>query len=542
MPSKEFEELFLSIENDEDAALELLIHRCASDLKLYGQVFFPHYCKREFNQFHEDICSRFKFRERNFRKATAAPRGSAKSTWHTLILACHDISYGSEKFIVVISSTTPLANKKLKDIRQEISNNAPLRAAFGVRFTKKKVGESEFQAVSNYGRTYLAAIGRGSELRGIRINEDRPTKIISDDVEHSDEVYNEAVREKTQNWYMEDVTKAGDDAVDGEGGTNFDFVGTVLHRDSLLAKLLKNPAYEGRTYKAIISWSENEELWEKWRVLYRNIDNPNRLVDSMAFYEANKIAMLQGTEVMWEAKENYLAHMKDMEEIGRRAFMKEKQNDPQGAEDIVFEKFHYYSEEEHGFRMEETGQLFKKSEMEPIGAMDPSTGKVKATKGKIGDFTEIVTGYKHLMGRVFIHHDFTKRVSPTKYIQELFNLNDRFEYSRMAIETNLYRELLLPNIIDEKKRRQKASGKDIRMAFYEVEQTENKRERITRLEPKVNHGYMVFNRALSQEFMNQFRDFPHSDHDDAPDATEILWNLAHNRYKPAAISVDAQSI
>lgn len=528
-------------------ATEILVARCATDLKLYAQVFFPHYCKREFNEFHDNICKRFKFGERSYRQATAAPRGSAKSTWKTLIIPCHDVCYGSEKFIVVLSSTTPLANKKLKDIRQEIQANKRLRAVYGVYFPKKKVGESEFQCFSKAGRTYFAAIGRGSELRGIRINEDRPTKVISDDVEHSDEVYNERVRKKTENWYFEDVTKAGDEAVDGDGGTNFDFVGTVLHRDSLLSKLLKNPAYEGTLYKAVISWSEREDLWNKWREIYRDLNNANRMIEATAYYEQNKDEMLKGTKVMWPEKENYLAHMKDLEEIGRRAFMKEKQNDPQGEEGLIFEKFHWYKEVEPGvFQMEDTGQKFSIHDMECIGAMDPSTGKVPAKEGKLGDFTVMGTGYLHRSGRMFVHKDYTKRSAPTKYIEEIFNFHEIYGFEKFAVETNLYRNLLLPNIIDEKKRREKASAQDsgesriIKIPFYDVEQTENKRERITRLEPKVNHGYIVFNRSLSQEFMNMFYNFPNVDaNDDAPDMLEIMWNLAHGRYKVSALSMNA---
>lgn len=539
---------FGSIVNAEEAET-VLIHRCATDLKLFAEIHFPHYCKRDFNEFHQDICRRFKFRERNYRQATAAPRGSAKSTWKTLIIPCHDICYGSEKFIVILSSTTPLANKKLKDIRQEVQANKSLAAMYGTRFPKKKVGESEFKCFSNYGSTYFAAIGRGSELRGIRINEDRPTKIISDDVEHSDEVYNERVRKKTEDWYFEDVTKAGDEPVNGQGGTNFDFVGTVLHRDSLLSKLMKNPRYESKLYKAIISWSEREDLWNKWREIYRDLNNPNRLVEAQEYFEKNSLELLRGTKVMWPEKESYLAHMIDMEEIGRRAFMKEKQNDPQGEEGLVFEKFHFYKQiDEFTFEMEETGQRFDLRQMECVGAMDPSTGKVPAKEGKLGDFTVSGVGYLHRSGRLFVHYDYTKRVSPTKYIQEIFDSYERFKFEKYAVETNLYRNLLLPNILDEKKRRQKARAantgdeSEIQISFYDVEQTENKRERITRLEPKVNHGYMVFNRALSQEFMNMFYNFPNVDaNDDAPDMCEILWNLAHNRYKPSALNLSAQN-
>lgn len=539
LSSEEFKNFITSVKNEEDAE-EAIKHRAATDLELYCVAYFPHYCTREFNEFHHDIFKRHKFRERNIRQASAAPRGSAKSTIKSLIKPLHDVCYGSEKFIVILSSTTPLANKKLKDIRNEIHQNDYLASSFKLRFPKKKVGESEFLAISENGRTYFAAIGRGSELRGIRVNQDRPTKIISDDVEHSTEVYNEEIRRKTENWYFEDVTKAGDEAVDGIGGTNFDFIGTVLHRDSLLSKLLVNPAYEGVTYKAIKSWSEREDLWNDWRKIYRDISNKNRVAESEAFYEANKEEMLKGTQVLWPEKEDYLAHMKDMEEIGRRAFMKEKQNEPQGSDEPVFERFHYYREVPNGFQIESTNEIVKRSDLQCLGAMDPSTGQVKPKKGVLGDFTVIITGYLDQNGRVYLHHDYVKRAPPTKYIQEIFNLHEKFKFERFAVETNLYRNLLLPNILDEKKRREKTNkGKAIRLPFYDVEQTENKRERITRLEPKVNHGYILFNRALSQEFMNQFIDFPHNAHDDVPDAAEILWNLAHNRYPAASMDIDA---
>ena len=524
-------------EKDLEAQTELVRHRCATDLELFAVTFFPHYCTRDFNAFHRDYFEACKYRERSVRRAIAAPRGIAKSTLATLIKPIHDACYGLEQFILILSSTTPLANKKLKDIRMEVLANLDLRSFFGLNFPRRKAGESEFLVLSEEGRTYFAAVGRGSEVRGIRHGSARPTKIVCDDVEFSEEVYNEKSRRKTEDWFFEDVGKAGDT------GTSIEFVGTVLHKDSLLAKLLKNPAYETKIYRSIISWSEREDLWNKWREIYMNIGNANRLHEAMTFYEANKTEMLKGTEVVWHEKENYLAHMMDMAEIGRRAFMKEKQNDPQGTEEPVFEKIHWYSEVPQGFKLEETGEIVPWAVLKPhaIGAMDPSTGQVKPNKGRLGDYTVILSGYKDPKGRVFVHHDFTKRVAPTRYINEVFELHERFAYERFAVETNLYRNLLLPNMMDEKRRREEKSKKIIRIPFYDVEQTENKNERIYRLEPKVNHGWILFNRALTKDFMNQVTDFPFADHDDGPDCLEILWNLAHNRYPAAASNVSVMS-
>jgi predicted phage terminase large subunit-like protein len=524
------------LESDDEKDV-YLIHRLATDIELFARLFFPHYCSKPFNVYHKELFKTFKWRERDVRRVRAAPRGAAKSTFTTLIKPVHDLCYGLEKFIVIISATSSLANKKLKNIRTEVLFNTGLQHFFGVHFPGGKAGESEFLAGSRLGQTYFVATGKGAAVRGISFREARPTKFICDDVEIPEEVLNEHVRQKTADWFFEDVSKAGT-----AGVTNIEFVGTVLHKDGLLKKVLANPRYDSRPpFKAILSWSEREDLWEKWREIYQNIDNIDRLKDAQKFFEANKEEMLRGTEVMWPENEDYLAHMIDMMEVGKRAFFKEKQNDPQGSNETIFTRFHWYREVEQGLQIESTGAIIPWQHLSSYAAIDPATGQEKAKQGKLPDYTVIPVGYKDLKGRLFVHYDYTKRTPPSTYIGEIFNIYDKYKFNRMAVETNLFRNLLLPNIIDERKRRQAGRSEEIEITFYDVEQTENKHERIFRLEPKVHHGHILFNRALGREFMQMFEDFPFSDHDDAPDAVEILWNLVNNRYKPSALDLNAQS-
>ena len=324
----------------------------------------------------------------------------------------------------------------------------------------------------------------------------------------------------------------------GTKTTNIEVVGTVLHRESLLKKLLKNPAYQGKTYKSIVSWSEREDLWDKWRQIYTDLDNDSRKEESQAFYDQNQAEMLRGTKVLWPEYEDYLYLMQEMVEIGKRAFMKEKQNEPLGAEDKVFEKFHFYREIDGGIQIESSGATFTWDELHhAYGTLDPATGQTKAKKGKLGDFSCLLSGYHDPKGRLLVHCDWTKRAPPSRYIKEVFEHHERFDYTKFGVETNLYRNLLLPNIIDERNRREKLKKKKIKIPFYDIENIDNKEKRIYALEPKVNHGWIIFNRALSQEFMNQLEEFPHADHDDCPDALEMLWALVHNRFKPAPISM-----
>lgn len=536
MPLSEFASILTEAINqdDENAVKDLLIHRLATDMELYSVLVFPHYCELEFNPYHYDIFKAFKFMERKIRRARAAPRGSAKSTITTVVRPCHDACYGNEEFILFVSSTQPLANKKLKDIRFEVLNNDFLHWLYGIHFPTKKVGQSAFTILSDAGECHMAATGKGSQVRGIRYKEHRPSKLIFDDFESSAEVASETLRKKTEGTYTEDFGKVGNQF------TNIEFVGTVLHPDSLLANLLENPQYDSKKFKAIISWSKNEELWEKWREIIRNKDNDNRMEDALVFFKVNQSAMLEGTEVLWPEKESYYDHMLDLEEIGRRAFFKEKQNDPMGVDDPVFETLHWFREVATGLQIDSSGVIIPWSDLRHVyGVIDPSTGQAGTSKakGKKGDWAVILTGFLDPKGRLLVYKDQTSRLSPTKQIQSIFDHHDKYKYLKFGCETNLFRNLMMENVMAEKRRREKEKG-PIDIVFYDIIQTENKIERIYKIEPKVNHGWILFNHALSQDFKRMLEDFPNADHDDGPDALEMLWNLAKGSYRSGAVNMN----
>jgi predicted phage terminase large subunit-like protein len=525
----------LDLPKQDDVYKKTIYERCKTDLDLFSYLFFPHYCTHENNQFHKDYDEISSIIVRGYRRAWAAPRGSAKSVKAVLIKSIHDACYGLEQFILIVSNTDPLAAQKLKDIRDEILSNDRLKDFYGIHFKTKKPGETAFIVHCQKFRTYFMAVGRGAQIRGVRFGPHRPTKIICDDLEHSEKVYSEKQREKTENYFREDIGKVGNEK------TNIEVIGTILHRESLLSGLLKNPAYQSKKYQSIIQWPERKDLWDQWEKIYMNLQDNNRLESSNLYYQDHEAEMLQGSLVLWPEKEPLIHLMKEILEIGKRSFMKEKQNDPLGADDRVFENMYWYREVTGGIQIEETGEIIKWEVLinKCYGALDPCTGQSKVSKNKMPDFASIVTAYHEPKGRILIHHDWTKRKPPTQQIDQIFELHDKYQYEKFAVETNLYRELLLPNIIDEKKRREAKTNKIIRIPFYDIVNTENKDKRIHRLEPKVAHKWILFNRALSHEFINQFEEYPHGDHDDCPDCVEMIYNLIHNRYKVSGLSISA---
>lgn len=514
--------------------------RCETDFETFCDLFFPHYTKYDYNQFHRDCFQDYSEPEISLRQVDCAPRGYAKSAVKALFKPVHDICYGLQKYILFISATKPQALQKLKDIRREILTNDFLFDVYGVRFPSRNVGAESFEAHGPDGPILLQAVGAGTEVRGIRFGEHRPTKIVLDDVEDSEEVHNEEIRNKVADWFFEVVSNLG------SNDTSIEVVGTILHRDSLLMRLKKNPAYRFRLYRAVESWSEREDLWQEWRVIYNNIDDEKRSEKADKFFAKNEKSMLKGTKVLWPEKEPYYLLMKQLEERGKRAFMKEKQNSPLPSDEAMFDNIWWYYEDEKrgGVVIERTGTFVPYEQMYPYGGIDPATGKTKS-KGKAKlDFSCAIGTYKDLKGRLFVHRDYTKKVKPTIYIRQIFEMCAEMNFEKFVIEENLYRGLLTENIGRERKlleeERKKSGVKDwqIKVPFYEVENREKKEARIFTLEPKVNNGWILFNRSLSLEFMNQIEDFPHGDHDDAPDVLEMVWGLVTNRYKPTPVALD----
>lgn len=457
-----------------------------------------------------------------------------------LVKPIHDLCYHLEKFIVIISNTADQAAGKLKDIRKELLENVHLVQCFGPFFATKKVAETNYVASCGNHQCSFVGYGAATEIRGIRFGEARPSKIILDDVEHSEEVTNEELRNKFDDWFKQVVSKLGDE------NTKIEVIGTLLHSKSLLANLLVNPAYEGNKYKAVKTWSTRQDLWDKWEQIYIDLDNPNRKAEAEEFYKANESEMLKDTEILWPAKETYRMLMEERLEIGHRAFAKERQNDPRGAEDSLFDDLGWYTETEEGFLIADTGRLIPKKELlQVFGVIDPATGQTKAKKGKAGDFTCVLTGYTDTKGRLFVHQDYTKRAKPTEYINHIFDLDEVFNYDVFGVETNLYRNLLLENIYATKKEREaryraeKRKNWGVKMLFQDIEQTDNKEKRIYTLEPKIKNRYILFNKRLSQEFRSQVEAFPKGEHDDAPDALEMLWSLASGRYRMGGIAIEA---
>lgn len=492
----------------------------AFDLEYFGRAYLPHYFVRESPKFHgelDDIWEEGVMKGKNAirdakeisraegcRRAIQAPRGHAKSTTFTFKDTLHASAYGYKHYIIILSDSSEQAEGFLTDIKTEYEENAALREDFGD--LQGKVWKAGVILLSN--GVKIEAIGSGKKIRGRRHKQWRPDLIICDDLENDENVNTPEQRKKLRNWFYKAVSKAGDTY------TDIVYIGTLLHFDALLANVAKNPQYKTVKYRGVISFAKNEELWSAWEAIYTDLNNDNRQEDARAFFEANREEMLEGTEVLWEAKLSYYDLMVIRVSEGESSFNSEIQNDPIDPESCAFneEWFSYYKEDEVDFS--DSRFLF-------VGANDPSLGKNKKsdTSAIIALAKDTRTGYMYV-----VVASIEKR-KPDVIIEDAIETSKRLRrdykkpFTKFRVETVQFQHFFK----DVMAQRSAEAGEYL--PIEEVNNVQNKDLRIQSLQPFVKNGYIKFNEK-HKTLLQQMKEYPMGKNDDGPDALEMAVRAA----------------
>jgi len=413
------------------------------------------------------------------------------------------------------------SNIKLSSIKNELISNEFLKFVYG-EFKEKGERWSRRSIIAK--NVKIDAFSAGTELRGISFNEFRPTKIILDDCEDSRKVINPNFREWLYEWFCEVIENLGDSY------TNINVVGTVLHQESLLSKLIKRPDYQTSIFRSIMNFSPEQSLWNQWGEIYTDLVNPNRSPDAYSFFLENKEAMLKDTKVLWEEKEDYYYLMSQLVTKGRKAFFKEKQNDPRSDESQIFnlEKMEFFRIEGTQIVTEKSAMKIPLSSLIIYGFLDPSMGSSKHRSKKLSDYASIATIGKDSAGFIYVLNIWMDRVPPSQQIKKIFEFHEHYRYSLFGIETNNFQKLLLEPLENERALR-RSQGLVWDVPIIEVNQHANKIERISTLETSVANGWILFNRDLSEEFYQLLEQFPTAMYDDPLDALESAIKIAKVR-------------
>lgn len=242
--------------------------------------FLPEHFNADAAPFHWEISEAA---ESHSHVAVAAPRSHAKSTVLALAWPLYRAAVFKEPFTLITSDTGPQAAQRVTDVHAELLDNTHLvnqypHLALPERrdYAKQRVKSTTREFIT-VGGIRFSGVGAGQALRGIKERHQRPTLIVVDDLENDESIRTPEQRTKLWDWFTKALLN-----LPGPEGAQFLVIGTVLHKDSLLSRLLSDSQAEQWHQLRYAAINESGALWPAAWPLER-LEAQRTLVGSRAF-------------------------------------------------------------------------------------------------------------------------------------------------------------------------------------------------------------------------------------------------------------------
>jgi hypothetical protein len=448
----------------------------------WGKVYFPHHFRIPSPPFHYTIIHNAL---NNLRLGIAAPRESSKSTLVSFLYASHQLCFKKRRFILVISNTYSKAAETLSNIKKEFRDNIALKRDYPITITRDSEGDSIFRWSDGFETRILC---KGAEqmgsVRGEKFGAYRPDLIIVDDIEDDEMVRNPDRRRDLKDLYDEALIPAGE-----HGIVQVIVIGTILHDDSLMAKIVAKNFYP--EYKKLL-------------------------------YRAKKLKPDGSYESLWHEKWT-LDYLEQMEKDKPDVFAKEMQNDPVSGQNQVFfkEDFRTWRRDSDKYVLfDETNKII-------------STGSFKNCKSAIAidlawserrtaDDNVIMGGLLTPEYDLLIYSYIAQKGLRPEFINDyIFSLHTRLkaltgDYTPLGMEKAMREQVAKWDL--EKEMRARKHFITIKPIDWETD----KIKRITSALLSRYKQHSIFHQAAMGDLENQLLRFPSGVHDDIIDCEQIL--------------------
>lgn len=422
--------------------------------------------------------------------AIGAPRESAKSTIINFDYVSHAIRFKRKRFIVIISNPFKKGAAYLDSIKREFAENENLKTKFPeIKIVKDAEGDSIFKHADGFETKVLCkGVEQIGTIRGQKFKYSRPDLIVLDDIEDDEMVKNPDRRRELQDLYDEAVVPAGE-----AGVCQFIIIGTILHDDSQLAKMLSKDKYQEYhkiLFQALNNYpKEPKSLWpEKWSV--------NTLLEMMK----TKPTM----------------------------FAKEYQNDPASGSNVRFEKkdFRYWRNENGRYIL-----FGPENEVLTTGLLSDCKAAIacdlawKEKRSSGADSTVILPGYltpeNYILLEDYIHKT---GMRPDEFIEQIFLMVDRLEKITGSVIPVGFEKAMLEQVTQWMLKKEMRSQNRYIMT-KELAWDADKETRIEiRLQPRYSQ-HSIFHKREMGDLEHQLVRFPSATHDDIIDAEQGLVQL-----------------
>lgn len=482
------------------------VAECLADYDKFRRTYFSHYytapqesklqlhLKSVFHRIRDKKGTDFP----GERFATAAPRGFGKSTDTSLTFPIYCIVYDLKHFGVILSDAIELTETLIEAIKAELTENQALIADFpratgmGRRW---RVGD-----ITTRNNIRLKGYGTGKKVRGIKHGTYRVDFGVGDDLENDENVRSRAQRDKGEEWLDAAIENLGDVTDDK---MDFIYIGTLLHRDSVLARKLKLAFWNPEIFKALERYPYRMDLWDEYTTLYRN----EGVEQAHQFYMNRKETMDKGAKLLWAAVSLESLMKKRAKSI--KSFEKEQQNRP-NSEDQRFDST--------------TFKVISKTQCPKfdftLAYTDFKGSTAKGSKKK-GDYTIVLGGgvvkSEHKLYIFLSHRD---RIAGKKAVDMLVKMQKENNFDTIGGETNggffVYKEWY-------KEKCQESGIDEGTLKFKHM--SDSKESRIETLEYPLDEVDIIFV-GEHRELFNELDDFPEADYDDLSDGLAGLYRIS----------------
>jgi phage terminase large subunit-like protein len=463
-----------------------IFDKLAKNPMMWGYWMFPHHFRDNPPPFHMELL-RSALKHRYL--AIAAPRESAKSTVLAFLYTFHAIVFKKKRFIVIIGNTEGKAKEHLDAIKREIKDNELLKKYTPkIKLTKDSESDTVFRHLDGF---EVRVLCKGSEqipkVRGAKFGAYRPDLIICDDLEDDEQVRSKERRSKLKEDYDTALIPAGDRKL-----CQFIIIGTILHDDSQLAKLVGSdfyPEYHKLFYQAL-----NEETGES----------------------------------LWEDKWTY-NDLKRMQAEKPVVFAKEMQNDPVSGQNTRFQKddFRYWRLNDPYYElMDPDGSITRRGLLHDCrGAMSCDLAwETKKESDNSVLLGALLTPDNDLLVHKYIAE---KGMRPDRFSQLIFEMNKTLETLTggsipVGFEKAMLEKVTKWILKQEMRKRNK---------FIITKELKWEKDKITRIETMLQPRYannIIYHRTNMGELEHELVRFPYGVHDDIIDALQGVCQLLKN--------------
>jgi len=422
--------------------------------------------------------------------AISAPRGHAKSTAITFSYTLAAVLFRERKFGLIVSDTETQAVLFLGAIKQELQDNQDLIELFGLYRNEKGLVEFEKDTESDIivkftdGHKFrIIAKGAEQKLRGLLWDGKRPDLIILDDLENDEIVLNKERREKFRRWFYGALLPCRSDT------GIIRYVGTILHMDSLLERLMPPENDKLTKVEGLKTYSLRKGMWKS--VKYK------------AHPAANDFSV-----VLWPEKKDAAELKKIKEEYIR-----------QGLNDI-------YSQEYLNIPIDESNTYFRKVDFLPIREDDKSkplhyyiTADLAISEKERSDWSVFVVGGVDEDGRLQVRNVVRDRMDSYDIVETMLALQKIYDPLAFGVEEGQISKAIGPFLNEAMVRA------NIFINLYPLKpHRQDKMTRARSIQARMRAGGVKLDKSADwyQPFEDELMRFPRDRHDDQVDAFAYL--------------------